>query len=143
VCEEDAPPRKKAPPGCQSASRQAAGAGYRNGSAAGTRKTAAGGLRVQVPQGRGRAEPSRSQRWANLATTRAPLTPRRVAMLVGGRSRRAVAAALEQVRGPCVLSHSSIRPLTDPRRQASEAVRPRAHRGAAVASLLLETVYAP
>ncbi len=44
--------------------------GYRNGYENGTLKTAAGVLGVQVPQGRGREEPYRSQLWGQGASTR-------------------------------------------------------------------------
>ena len=42
--------------------------GSRNGYEKGTLKTAAGVLRVQVPQGRGREEPDRSQLWSQVAS---------------------------------------------------------------------------
>jgi transposase-like protein len=92
--------------------------GYRHGSEDGTLKTAEGVLRVQVPQGRGLADTYRSQSWTNLAKTSAPLTSLIVERVVGGRSQRDLAAALETARGPFVLSTSRVSALTEPLSQA-------------------------
>lgn len=47
------------------------GQGPRNGYDRGRLRTAEGGLRVKLPQSRGRAEPSRSQLWPQVASTSA------------------------------------------------------------------------
>ena len=52
--------------------------GSRNGYESGTLKTAAGGLRVQGPQVRGREEPYGSQLWSQGASTREGLKRLRV-----------------------------------------------------------------
>jgi putative transposase len=62
--------------------------GSRNGYEAGTVKTAAGGLRVQVPQMRGRAEPYRSQLWGQVAKTSDVLKRLIVELYAGGLSPR-------------------------------------------------------
>jgi hypothetical protein len=56
--------------------------------------------------------------WANLAKTRAPLKTWSVAMVGGGLSPRAMAAAWAQALGPCGRSKSSIRTLPATLRQA-------------------------
>ena len=62
--------------------------GYRNGSEKGTRKTAEGVLRVEVPQIRGREEPYRSALWSNVAATRDVRKRLIVEMYVGGMAQR-------------------------------------------------------
>jgi hypothetical protein len=57
--------------GRQRYARHGPGAGYRTGYADGPLKSAAGVLRVPLPQGRGLHAPLRSQRWATLAQTSA------------------------------------------------------------------------
>jgi transposase-like protein len=64
--------------------------GYRNGYEAGTLKTAEGGLRVQVPQIRGRDEPYRSQLWSQVAKTSDVLKRLSVEMYAGGLSQREI-----------------------------------------------------
>jgi len=62
--------------------------GYRNGYEPGTMKTAAGVLRVKVPQVRGREEPYRSQLWSQVASTSEVLKRLIVERYVGGMSQR-------------------------------------------------------
>ena len=93
-----------------------------------------------MPQSRGLAEASRSQGWSKLAQPSDRLTTLIVEMFVGGRSQRDIAAALEKALGPCGLSKSAIRPMTDTLSQEDEAWRPRDLRGYAVASLFSDTV---
>ena len=117
--------------------------GYRHGYEGGTLKTAEGVLRIKGPQVRGMDTPYRSQGWTKLATTSARLQPLIVEMCVGGRSQRDIAAALEKALGPCGLSKSSGRTLTDTLGQEDEAFRTRDLRGYAVASRCIDTVYEP
>jgi hypothetical protein len=80
--------------GCDA--RQATTRGSQHGDADGTRKTAAGVLRVQVPPVRGLEAPDRSPVWPHGAKTRARLKPLIVERCVGGRSQRAMEAAGEK-----------------------------------------------
>lgn len=123
--------------------RQASPRGSRNGYEEGTRKTAAGVLRVQVPQVRGLEEPSRSQGWPKVAKPRDRLTTRIVEMCVGGMSPRAMEAALEKALGQFVLSKSARRTRTDTVSPAYEAFRTRARSGYDGAYLFIDTVEEP
>ena len=60
------------------------GQGQRNGYERGTLRTAEGVLRVKLPQIRGRAEPSRSQLWQQVASTSDVLKQLSVEMYGGG-----------------------------------------------------------
>jgi transposase-like protein len=62
---------------------------------------------------------------------------------VGGMAQRDLAGALETARGQCVLSTSALSPMTETRSQAYEACCTRDLRGYEVASLFLDTGYAP
>jgi hypothetical protein len=66
-------------------------AGYRNGYAPGTRKTAEGVLRVKVPQVRGVEEPQRPSLWTTLVPTSDCLSPLMVERCARGMSQRDIA----------------------------------------------------
>lgn len=100
-------------------------------------------LRVQVPQIRGRAEPSRSQLWSQVAPTREVLKRLMVEMDAGGLSQRDIDYSVEKARGPLVLSKSTVSELTDRVTQEDAACRPRELSGDEVASLVRDAVYAP
>jgi transposase-like protein len=123
--------------------RHEATCGYRHGYEAGTVKTAEGVLRLQVPQVRGRREPSRSKVWGALGRTSDVLATRMVEMDAGGMSQRDIAEALENALGQCVRSTSAMSDITDRLAHADEALRPRDLRGDDLASLCLDTVYEP
>ena len=123
--------------------RRGGTAGSRQGDAAGTLKTAAGVLRVQGPQRRGWEEAERSQVGDQRAQTRDRLTTLLGERLVGGMSPRALAPAVANAWGPCVLATSAMRTMTETRSQEAEAVRTRDLRGDDVASLWIDTVEAP
>jgi putative transposase len=117
--------------------------GYRNGYEAGTLKTAAGGLRVQVPQIRGREEPYRSHLWSPVAKTSEVLKRLIVERYAGGLSQRDIESGLEKALGQFVLSKSRVSELTDTLTQEYEAFRTRALSGDEVASLFRDAVYEP
>jgi putative transposase len=117
--------------------------GYRNGYEAGTRKTAEGVLRVQVPQVRGREAPYRSQLWSNVANTSDVLKRLIVEMYVGGMSQRDIEYGLEKALGQFVLSNSTVSELTDSLTQEYEAFRTRELGGYEVAYLFMDAVYEP
>jgi transposase-like protein len=87
--------------------------GSRNGYEAGTVKTAEGVLRVQVPQIRGREEPSRSQLWSQVGKTREVLKRLIVELSAGGLAQRDIEYSLEKALGQFVLSQSTVSALTD------------------------------
>ena len=120
-----------------------AGRGYRNGSENGTLKTAEGVLRVKVPQIRGHEEPYRSQVWSQVATTSDVLKQLIVERYVGGMAQRDIEYSVEKALGQFVLSKSTVSELTDSLTQEYEAFRTRELSGAAVAYLLIDTVYEP
>lgn len=117
--------------------------GSRNGSEAGTLKTAEGVLRVQVPQIRGRDEPYRSHLWSQGAKTSEVLKRLIVEMSAGGLSQRDSEYNLEKALGPCVLSQSTVSELTDTLPQEYEALRTRDLSGYAGAYLFMDAVYEP
>jgi putative transposase len=117
--------------------------GYRNGYEAGTLRTAEGVLGVQVPQIRGREEPSRSQLWSKVASTSDVLKRLIVEMYVGGMSQRDIEYGLEKALGQFVLSKSTVSELTDTLAQEYEAFRTRDLSGYEVAYLFIDAVYEP
>ena len=80
--------------GCARYARPGGRQGERKGDEEGTRKTAAGVLRLNVPQLRGRAEPARSELWSGWANPSAALKTVRVERYAGGMSQRASAYSL-------------------------------------------------
>ena len=64
-------------------------------------------------------------------------------MDAGGMAQRASASAGEKALGPFVVSQSAVRAMTDRLSHAYEAFRPRDLRGLALASVCMDTVYAP
>ena len=123
--------------------RRGPSSGSRNADEEGTLQTADGVLRGTLPQRRGGEEPPRSPRWAPRAQPRERLPPLIVEMVVGGRSQRALEAALEKSLGPFVPSTSSMNTMTDTLRQEEEALRTRDLSGYDVASLCIDRVSAP
>jgi putative transposase len=117
--------------------------GSRNGYEAGTLKTAAGVLRVQVPQIRGWEEPYRSPLWSQVASTRDVLRRLIVERYAGGMAQRDIDYGLEKAVGQFVLAKSTVSELTDTLTQEYAAVRSRALRGYEVASLFIDAVYEP
>ncbi len=117
--------------------------GYRNGYENGTRKTAEGVLRVQVPQVRGREEPYRSQLWGPVASTSEVLKRLSVEMYAGGMSQRDIEYGLEKAVGQFGLSKSTVSERTDTLTQEYEAFRTRDLRGYDVAYLFIDAVYEP
>jgi transposase-like protein len=117
--------------------------GYRNGYENGTLKTAAGVLRVQVPQSRGREEPYRSQLWRSRASTSDVLKRLSVEMDVGGMSQRDIEEGLEKALGQFVLSKRTVSELPETLTQEYEAFRTRDLSGSEVASLFIEAVDEP
>lgn len=117
--------------------------GSRNGSEGGTLKTAAGVLRVQVPQIRGRAEPYRSELWSQVARTSEVLKRLIVEMYAGGLSQRDLEYGLERALGQFVLSKSAVSEITDTLTQEYEAFRTRDLSGYEVAYLFMDAVYEP
>jgi putative transposase len=123
--------------------RRTGAPGYRNGDENGTLKTAAGGLRVQVPPIRGREEPYRSQLWSQVARTSEVLKRLIVEMDVGGMSPRDIEEGWEKALGQWGLSKSTVSELTDSLPQEDAAFRPRDLSGDEVAYLFIDAVYEP
>ena len=123
--------------------RGAGGGGYRNGYENGTLKTAEGGLRVQVPQIRGREEPYRSALWGQVAKTSEVLKRLIVEMYAGGLSQGDIEYSLEKALGPFVLSRSAVSEMTDVLTEEYEAFRSRDLSGYEVAYLFMDAVYEP
>jgi putative transposase len=98
---------------------------------------------VQVPQGRGREEPYRSQLWTELAPTSEVLKRFMVERSVGGMSQREIEQGLEPALGQFVLSKSTVSELTESVSQEDEAFRTRDLSGYEVAYLFLEAGYEP
>lgn len=98
---------------------------------------------MQVPQIRGREEPSRSTLWGELANTSEVLKTLIVEMDAGGMSQRDSEYSLEKALGQFVLSKSTVSELTDTLTQEYEAFRTRALSGYEVAYLFIATVYEP
>jgi transposase-like protein len=111
--------------GRERSERRAGPLGSRNGSERGTLKTAAGGLRVEVPQLRGRAEPYRSEVWGQGARTSEVLKRLIVEMYAGGLSQRDIEYGVEKALGHFVLSQSPVSELTATLTQEYEAFRTR------------------
>ena len=61
-------------------------------------------------------------------------------MYAGGMAPRDLESALAKARGQCVVSQRAVRDITDRLPHAYEAWRPRALRGFALASVVLDTV---
>jgi transposase-like protein len=117
--------------------------GYRNGYETGTRKTAEGVLRVQVPQIRGQDEPYRSQLWNNVGNTSEVLKKLIVEMYVGGMSQRDIEYGVEQAVGQFVLSKSTVSEIAQSLTEEYEAFRTRDLSQEPVAYLFIDTVYEP
>jgi transposase-like protein len=117
--------------------------GYRNGYENGTLKTAEGGLRVQVPQIRGREEPYRSSLWSQVAKTSEVLKQLIVEMYAGGLSPGDLEYSLETALGQFVLSKSAVSEITDILTEEYEAFRSRDLSGYEVAYLFMDAVYEP
>jgi putative transposase len=117
--------------------------GYRNGYENGTLKTAEGGVRVKLPQIRGREEPYGSPWWRQVATTSEVLKRLIVEMYVGGMSQRDIEASLERALGQFVLSKSTVSEMTETLNEEYEAWRMRDLRNEPVAYLFMDTVYEP
>jgi transposase-like protein len=83
--------------------RRGPSSGYRQGDADGTLKTAAGVLRVTLPQSRGGEATPRSQSWAKLAQTRDRLTTRMVEMWGGDVATRSGGGVGAILRTLCAL----------------------------------------
>jgi transposase-like protein len=99
--------------------------GYRNGYENGTLKTAAGVLRVEGPQIRGREEPYRSQLWSQVAKPSDVLKRVIVERYAGGLSQRDIEYGLEKALGQFVLSKRTVSELTDTLSHEYEAFRTR------------------
>lgn len=123
--------------------RQPAPQGYRNGSEAGTVKTAEGVCRLQLPQVRGLRDPYRSKLWAALGRTSDVLTRMIVEMYAGGLSQRDIESALEKALGQFVVSKSAVSDITERLPHAYEAFRTRDLSGFDIASLFMDTLYEP
>jgi putative transposase len=117
--------------------------GYRNGSEAGTLKTAEGVLRVRVPQIRGWEDPYRSPLWSQVASTSDVLRRLIVERYAGGMSQRDIEYGLEKAVGQFLLSKSTVSALTDTLNQEYEAFRSRELSGYEVAYLFIDAVYEP
>jgi putative transposase len=117
--------------------------GSRNGYENGTLKTAAGVLRVKLPQIRGREAPYRSPLWRQVATTSEVLKRLIVEMYVGGMSQRDIEYSLESAVGQFVLSKSTVSEMTETLSEEYEAWRMRDLSTEAVAYLFIDTVYEP
>jgi hypothetical protein len=91
----------------------------------------------------GSRAPSRAAWWAALGRPRAGLPRLSGERAAGGRSQRARERAWEKARGQCVGSPRALSERTERLPQAYAALRPRARRGGAMASLLMATVAAP
>lgn len=117
--------------------------GDRNGDEAGTLKTAAGVVRVEVPQLRGREEPYGSEVWSQVAKTRDVLQRLLVEMDAGGLSQREIAYRGEKALGQVVLSKSAVRELTDAVTQEAEGFRTRDVSGEEGAYLFRDAVSEP
>jgi putative transposase len=117
--------------------------GYHNGYESGTLKTAEGGLRVQVPQSRGREEPYGSELWGQVAKTSEVLKQLIVEMYAGGLSQRDIEYSLEKALGQFVLSKSAVSELTAPLTEDYEAFRSRGLSGYEVAYLFMDAVDEP
>jgi putative transposase len=123
--------------------RRTGSQGYRNGYEDGTLKTAAGVVRLKVPQISGRSEPTGSQLWNGLASTSEVLQKVIVEMYAGGMSQRDIEYSLEKALGQFVLSKSMVSELTDRLTQEYEAFRTRDLSGYEVAYLFMDAVYEP
>ena len=123
--------------------RRAGSQGYRNGYEDGTLKTAEGVLRLKVPQISGRAAPTRSQLWEELAKTSERLKRLIVEMYAGGLSQRDIEYSLEKALGQFILSKSAVSEMTDTLTQEYEAFRTRDLSGYEVAYLFMDAVYEP
>jgi putative transposase len=117
--------------------------GYRNGYENGTLKTAAGVLRVKVPQIRGQEEPYRSQLWQNVGGPSDVLKRLILEMYVGGMSQREIEYSLEKAVGQFILSKRAVSELSESLTEEYEAFRTRDLSGEAVAYLFIDTVYEP
>jgi putative transposase len=123
--------------------RRASARGERNGNENGTLKTAEGGMRVEVPQIRGREEPYRSPLWSQVANPSDGLKRLLVERYAGGLSQRDIECGLAKAVGQFGLSKSAVSELTDPLSPEYEAFRTRDLSGYAVAYLFLDAVYEP
>jgi transposase-like protein len=123
--------------------RQPAPQGDRQGSEDSTVKTAAGVFRLQLPQVRGRREPSRATLWAALGRTSDVLTRMIVEMYAGGMAPRDIESALAKALGPCVVSQSAVSAITERLTPEYEACRTRDRSGFDLAYLFIDTVYEP
>ncbi len=117
--------------------------GYRNGYEKGTRKTAAGVLRVKLPQVRGGEAPYRSPLGRQVATPSDVLKRLIVEMYVGGMSQRDLEYSLESALGQFMLCKSTVSELTNTLSEEYEAWRMRDLSTEPVAYLFLDTVYEP
>lgn len=106
-------------------------------------KTAEGGLRLKLPQSRGRDEPYRSSLWRHVARTSDVLQQLILERSVGGLSQRDIEYSLEQALGQVVLSKRTVGELTESLSEEYEAFRTRDLRDEPVAYLFIDTVYEP